>query len=729
MSILRATSSELEDLAKGTPQLLEASRGTPSGVRLVRYIGGGGMSAVFLAELEGGARSSDLSPATPKRLAVKFMRADTERDLTRANIDPLTIFVKEAVALGRVAERKPPTEFVIGFYGSGRAQVSVGGGPARALPWLAIEYVDGGPAGTSLTERVSRARDAVDPIRALRLVRGIVEGVRVLHSEKILHRDLKPDNVLVTGPIDDETPKLADCGIARIEGMGGMTIAGMTPEYAGPEQALSMLIQGQSNPLVGPWTDVHALSAVVWFILGGEPWCTSNVDKAWHAGERRTLRTATRLHPALVLDSALLSELDGILSRGAAPRIAANTWKNEGAERLLTVARARYPLMFTGPERYADVESFAAELIPRLERVAALWTSRAARENAAATAFRPTQMLQNADIDPAVSARATVRERTGLPIQGTNSTFTEFSEITPGNIVFQPDGKLLARLGDRLVYFVDGEPHKVGVPDGFPEKVRASRWVVRGPGGGFALVGPSHVVLIRAGKMTSMPLPSRGGAGEMGEIQAVVGDGRVFGVVTGETDDSNGGPELWRSTDGTGWTAPTVLPLGGDAHAVADGPYGMLVVGSRRGTKGRALFLGLDEHTTVFTAGVNDKARLDVAVASAGRECWAAGPGILLRFDKGLAAVEKAEMHGAPTAFGLDIVGVPWLVTQRSVLRRHAEANNGVWRIYYRRAEQLPSLVGIGFTLDGAIVVDERGGIVEIEPHDISTWRQQAPTE
>ena len=182
-SVLQASSGELKDLAKGAPPLVEAARGVPTGVRLLRYLGGGGMSAVFLAELEG-ERSADLSPATPKRLAIKFMRADTERELSRANIDPITIFVKEAVALGRVAERKPPTEFVVGFYGSGRSLVSIGGGPPRALPWLAIEHVNGGLAGTSLTERVSRAHDGIDPVRALRLVRGIIEGVSVLHGEK-----------------------------------------------------------------------------------------------------------------------------------------------------------------------------------------------------------------------------------------------------------------------------------------------------------------------------------------------------------------------------------------------------------------------------------------------------------------------------------------------------------------------------------------------------------------
>jgi len=685
------------------------------------------MSAVFLAETDG-QRSRDLSPATPRRFAIKFMRADTERELTRANIDPLTIFVKEAVALGRVAERRPPTEFVVGFFGSGKANVAVGSTQPRALPWLAIEYVDGGTAGTSLTERVHRAQDGVDPIRALRLVRGIFEGVRVLHAEKIVHRDLKPDNVLVVGPVDDETPKLADCGIARIEGMPGMTIAGMTPEYGGPEQAISMMIQGQSNPLVGPWTDVHALAAVVWFILASEPWCLSNVDKAWHAGERRSLRTASRLHPAYVLDTKLLAQLDAVLSRGAAHRIVSDVWRRPGAEQLASIARARYPSMFAGPERFADVEAFAAELMPVLERIASRWTSHAAKSNSAATAFRPTQMLLGENIDALVQPLARVSEIASPTIEGTHSTFPQLTAIEPGNIVFQPDGKFLSRLGERIIYFVDGEPHKVGVPDDLRELVAQSRWLVRGPGGGFALVGATHIMLIRSGRMTVAPLPARESGGEVGEIQAVIGDGRMFGLVTSETDDSNGGPELWRSTDGASWQGPTLLPIGGDVHALALGPYGLLIVGSRRGTKARAMFLGLDEQTTVFAAGVNDKPALTVAVASAGRETWGAGDGLVLRFDRGAAMPEKLDPSGAPTAMGLDLVGVPWLVTQHAVLRRHVEANAGVWKTYYRRSAALPPLVGIGFTPDGASVIDARGGIVQIQPHDVAGWQHQADT-
>ena len=726
MALLRASTSDLRDLPQGAPALVDATSGVPTGATITRYLGAGGMSVVFLAEVDPAKRSRDLSPLSPARIALKFMQADTEKELVKYNMDPLAIYKREAVALGKVMERKPATEFVVGFYGSGYADVQIGSGPVRRLPWLAIEYVDGGAAGTSLTDRVRRTQEGVDPIRVLRLARGMFEGVRVLHAERILHRDLKPDNVLVAGPLDDETPKLADCGIARVEGMPGQTIAAMTPEYGGPEQAIS--IPGQANPLVGRWTDIHALSALLWYLIGGEPWCTSNVDRAWHAGERRSLRTASRLHPAFVMNSALLHKLDDVLARGAAHRLPQAAWtpekpeQREQANRLLVVARGRYPSMFAGPERYADVDAFGAELFPLLEQVAAAWTSRAARENHAATAFRPTQMLSADDV--AAGALARVREVGAAPIDGTHSSFgsPQVEPANPGSVVFQPDGKVLARFGDRLIYFVSNEPHKVGVPDALRDTVRLSRWLVRGPGGGFALVGPTHVLLVKAGRMTQMPLPKRADGGEVGPIQAVIGDGRVFGVVTEETDDSNGGPELWRSTDGSAWSAPTLLPLGGDAHALADGPFGMLVVGSRKGTRGRAVFLGLDEQTSVFTTGVNDKPALRVALCGAGREMWAGGEGVIVRIERGGAVPEKVESSDAPAAMALDLVGVPWLVTTHAVLRRHVIGNEGVWRAYHRRDSSRPPLVGIGFTPNGARVLDARGASVEIEPHDVASW-------
>jgi hypothetical protein len=168
------------------------------------------------------------------------------------------------------------------------------------------------------------------------------------------------------------------------------------------------------------------------------------------------------------------------------------------------------------------------------------------------------------------------------------------------------------------------------------------------------------------------------------------------------------------------------LPVNGDIAALADGPFGMLLVGAKR-NKARAIYLGLDGQFTPFAAGVNDKPALTTAVCGAAqREAWGAATGILLRFEKGTAVVEKCDATDAPAAMALDVIGVPWLVTERAVLRRHVEGHEGVWKAYHKRDANKAPFVGIGFTPDGVTVLDARGGGVELEPHDIGAWRQRA---
>lgn len=728
---LRSSDDELRDLAADHPALVEARSGQFTGVTLQRCLGTGGMSTVFYAELDPARRSSDLSPLSPRRLAIKFTKPSTERQLAKMNVDPLSIYVREVAALGRVMERKPPSEFVLGLYGSGSASVEVAGSPPRLLPWLALEYIDGGKEGATLTERVQRSLDGVDPVRAFRVVSGLIEGARALHGEGIIHRDLKPDNVFLSGPVDSETPKLADCGIARVDGLVGGTIAAMTPAYGGPEQMLSAWRPSERNPLVGPWSDVHALAAVVWFVLAGEEWCRSEVDQGWHAGERRSLRTSQhRLHVGFAAHGALLDRLDLALRRGASHRLPAPAWALPGAADYERIARARFAgSLFSGLERPADVDGFASEILPILAEFKDLWATRAARENKAATAFRPTHVLSLGDADAAAPGVQYV-EVAPRGIRGTDAAPAELARASPGGAVFQADGKVLARFGDRLLYFVDDRPHKVAAPAEMLDRVETSRWLVRGPGGGYALVGPGHVVLVRGGRFSSMPALARPEGGEVGEIVAVVGEGRVFGVVTAETDDSNGGPELWRSVDGSRWQGPVVLPINGLPLAVADGPYGLLVAGcSANRKRARALFLGTDDQARVFTAGVNERTSpLSLALCSAGREAWGAGAGLVLRFDGGPPAEEAVETAAEPVALALDLVGVPWMLTAREVLRRHVDGAQASWRRLYAREPSRPALVALGFSADGVHVLDEMGGGVRLTPRDIDAWRAAVDT-
>ncbi|MBK9262147.1 MAG: protein kinase [Polyangiaceae bacterium] len=694
---MRSFDADLRDLARGTPALTDAS-GSLTGARLTQLLGVGGMSTVFLAEVDAARWSQALSPHCPGRIAVKMMKPAMVTDLAQEGILAGQLAQREATALGRIMGRVPPTEFVVGFYGAGEAPVDVRGRQVK-LPWLALEYVDGGLDGSSLADRVNRAPEGTDPIRALRLCRGMVEGVMALHDEGIIHRDLKPDNVLVVGPIGDETPKIADCGISRVDG-ATYTIAALTREYAGTEQWLSR--PGEKNPLVGPWTDVHALAAVIWFVLGGEHWCRGPWDNGFLVtGERRSLLTAARLHPGFAADKILLEEIDRVLMQGGSPAL---------PEGLRDDAAAMALAPRDAPSRFMSVGAFANRLFPLLEKVAMRWKARAAREDRAA--YCSTRLAS----EPLLTLEPLAQIVDVAPIEMRGALLPP---LRPGNIAFQPDGRGLARLGGHLFHVWEDRVVPVPVPAEDAAVIAATTHVVRGPSSGYALVGPSHVRLVRPGQLIAVPVPDR-----PNHIEAAIGDGHMFGVVTAATrGDEDSLPELW-TLSGETWATPIPLPLGGRVLAMSSGPYGVLVVGANaKGTRARALFMSHDGQTSVFAAGVTDKTPLYAALAGVDRSSWAAGDGFVLRLDRGLVAIEDVEAKDRPVAMGFDPVGLPWLVTASRVLRRHAGESGPVWRSYFEQESNAPPLVGIAFFGDGVRVVDARGGGVKIAPRDVGGWR------
>ena len=736
MQMLRSSADDLSDLAQGSPELVDET-GERSAVYLRRKLGVGGMATVFLAERTGDAPPSFLSPLTPHRLALKFMQLSTARELDRLGVDLRKFFSRESVALARLSSRQPPTPYVVGFYGCGSAAVATRQG-TRELPFIAIEYVDGGSAGATLTERVTSARHGIDPVRALRLARGIVAGLTAIHEERLIHRDLKPDNVLTAGPIDDEIPKVTDYGISRVDGMETV-VAGATLAYAGFEQLMPVF--EMRNPLIGPWSDVHALAAVIWFIVGGEQWYE---NLSWFSGVRRSLRNAGRMHAAFDLDPALLDALDPVLARGAAPRLPAIALEAAGAEAFHGICVARYGSMTEGPERYADVAAFAAELFPILERIAANASARAVRDHQPVTVYRATVPLTSSQLE---AGRQSYRVEE-LPPRAPHppDSAQEPLALRPGAIGFQADGKLLALDGPHLYFFVDEQPYRVIAPTvtdatdlvsgGARSAVAGCRWVVQAGELGYALVGPRTLLFVRAGKWRTVDLPARrgGGAGQgIGDIQACIGARGRLVVVTAETDDSEGGPELWRygharatpthAADREEWSGPIAIPLNGEVAAMSEGPYGTLLVGAKGGKKARASFLAPDGATTVFASGVSHGPPLVVATCGNERDAWAASTTTILRFDRGNAEVERADLQEQPVHMALDLVGIPWLVTERAVHRREAGDTSTRWRTIYRRADDAPRLVGIGFTPDGARVLDELGGGARIVPSDVGEWR------
>src|SRR5262249_26216729 len=140
-------------------------------------------------------------------------------------------------------------------------------GEAAGLPFIAREFVAGGPRAGRRAGRPLPPRDAA------RLVAALAEAMHLAHSRNLDHRDLKPGNVLLAGaadtPVGQCQPKVTDFGLVRqLDADSGQTFDGVvmgTPSYMAPEQA-----GGRALP-AGPAADVYGLGAILYECLTGRP--------------------------------------------------------------------------------------------------------------------------------------------------------------------------------------------------------------------------------------------------------------------------------------------------------------------------------------------------------------------------------------------------------------------------------------------------------------------------
>jgi tetratricopeptide (TPR) repeat protein/tRNA A-37 threonylcarbamoyl transferase component Bud32 len=198
--------------------------------RLIRELGRGGMGTVFLAE-----RDDDEYRA---RVAIKLVRPgmDTEFILAR--------FRRERQTLARL-------------HHPNISRLLDGGTTETGLPYFVMEFIDG-PWLTVFADR-----HALDVDDRLRLFLDVCSAVDYAHRHFVIHRDLKPGNILVD---PSGAPKLLDFGICKLLGPEALSAddtaaAPMTPNYASPEQ-----IRGEPVTLL---SDIFSLGAVLYELLTG----------------------------------------------------------------------------------------------------------------------------------------------------------------------------------------------------------------------------------------------------------------------------------------------------------------------------------------------------------------------------------------------------------------------------------------------------------------------------
>ncbi|MCW3015939.1 MAG: serine/threonine protein kinase, partial [Solirubrobacterales bacterium] len=143
-------------------------------------------------------------------------------------------------------------------------------GTEDGVRYIAMRLVDGEDLGA-----VIRREGALDAVRAARLGRQIASALDAAHARGLVHRDVKPGNVLLTGSGDEEHAYLTDFGLTR-DADGGLTQTGQwvgTVDYAAPEQI-------EAAPLSAR-TDVYSLGCVFFHALTGRlPFAGSFAAKA-----------------------------------------------------------------------------------------------------------------------------------------------------------------------------------------------------------------------------------------------------------------------------------------------------------------------------------------------------------------------------------------------------------------------------------------------------------------
>ena len=215
-----------------------------------RVVAQGGSAVVYAARY--------IADGRPLALKVLKVPEDLVRDSRDAFMAHFELEAREIAAL------RIPSVVNVFEYGIGDTP------HAGRAPWMALEWLDGETLESVITKRGTAGAMSVP--ECFQLLRPLIAAVALAHESGVVHRDLKPGNIMVLDPIGSGGIRVLDFGIAKLMNPDGPVSTGSTltrshtgfsPRYAAPEQ-----IEGTRT---GPWTDVHALGLVLVEALTGLP--------------------------------------------------------------------------------------------------------------------------------------------------------------------------------------------------------------------------------------------------------------------------------------------------------------------------------------------------------------------------------------------------------------------------------------------------------------------------
>jgi eukaryotic-like serine/threonine-protein kinase len=197
---------------------------------LGEMIGTGGMADVYIGD----------DTRLNRKVAIKVLRRDLARDPSF-----VARFKKEALAAGGLNHPG-----IVAVYDSGDENDS---------PYIVMELISG------QTLRQVMQQGLIPQSRALEIIEGILQALEYSHKESIVHRDIKPGNIMIT---DSGDVKVMDFGIARATDDIGATMTNTwnvigTAQYLSPEQATGELADGRS--------DLYSLGCLMYELLTGRP--------------------------------------------------------------------------------------------------------------------------------------------------------------------------------------------------------------------------------------------------------------------------------------------------------------------------------------------------------------------------------------------------------------------------------------------------------------------------
>ena len=212
-----------------------ADGATFAGYTIIRLLGAGGMGEVYLAAHPRLPRQDALKILTPAVSADREYRDRFEREADLA----ATLWHPH----------------IVGVHDRGEDDGQL---------WISMDYVDGTDAAELLRENPG----GLPPADVIEIVNAVAEALDYAHDRHLLHRDVKPANILVTRPgPDGKRILLADFGIARRDDdTSGLTATNMTVgtvSYAAPEQLMGSPLDGRA--------DQYALAATAFHLLTGAP--------------------------------------------------------------------------------------------------------------------------------------------------------------------------------------------------------------------------------------------------------------------------------------------------------------------------------------------------------------------------------------------------------------------------------------------------------------------------